>query len=58
MFVFNELDLEDMGYGNDRRYKNLNWVKTWLSQQEYINQARYGYWQITKEGIEYLNKLK
>lgn len=50
-------DLEDMGYGHSRRYKNLNWAKTKLKQKGYIEQVKHGHWQITQQGIEHLRKL-
>lgn len=57
IFNFDKDDLEDMGYGHSRRYKNLNWAKTWLKEQGYIDQIKYGYWQITQQGVEYLKKI-
>lgn len=57
MTEFTQDDLEDMGYGHDRRYKTLNWAKTALKDQGLVRQVRHGCWAITEQGVVYLHSM-
>lgn len=49
-FEFDHYDYEDMGYGHDRRYKNLNACKTRLRRKGLVEQIHHGRWRITEKG--------
>jgi|GEM_PF-5103874 len=55
--IFDNLDNEDMRYGHDRKYKNLNSAKSILKKNGYVETPRHGYTRITQKGISYFNAL-